>query len=432
MDTPPVLQSYVCAGRNVAQPSRLCASPAQPRRLCYEGSRRQFLAAALAGLVGCSRPSDDAPVVIPRESTFEERVSDARKRGINFLLSRQDEDGAWRSDTYGTFKDGTALTPLALHTLLTAAPQSQKTVERAAAYLAAMARPDGDIARPSYGFDFALYTAALTVISLNHPSCPEHAPARSAWLRFLRERQLTEELGWNPEDREYGGWGYARGLPHKPKPGELIPPLTESNLSATTFALDALRAAGIPASDHAYAKALSFVRRCHNWTDDPARREPAFDDGGFFFIYDDPVRNKAGVAGKDAAGLERFRSYGSATADGLRCLIHCGAPESDPRRAAARRWLVSHFHAGYHPGAYAERREIDRMAVYYYYSASLAKLAPALVIETADGRVAVNRIIAEDLLNRQRDDGSWANPVHATREDEPIIATSFAVIALAS
>jgi Prenyltransferase and squalene oxidase repeat len=430
MDIPPVLRSDVCAGRNVAQPSRLCASPAQPRRLCYEGSRRQFLVAALAGLVGCGRPSDNVPIVIPKDSTFEERVSDARERGINFLLSRQDEDGAWRSDTYGTFKDGTALTPLALHALLTAAPESQKPIERAAAHLAAMARPDGDIARPSYGFDFALYTAALTVISLNHPSCPEHVAARLAWLRFLRERQLTEDLGWKPEDREFGGWGYARGLPRKPKAGELIPPLTESNLSATTFALDALRAAGVPPHDHAYAKALSFVRRCQNWTDDPARRDPVFDDGGFFFIYDDPVRNKAGVAGKDATGQDRFRSYGSATADGLRCLTHCGVPDGDPSRVAARSWLVSHFRAAWHPGAYAERREMDRMAVYYYYSASLAKITPALVVETDDGPVAVKRIIAEDLLNRQRDDGSWANPVHATREDEANIATAFAVVAL--
>ncbi len=295
-----------------------------------------------------------------------------------------------------------------------------------------MARPDGAIARPSYGFDFALYTAALTVISLNHPSCPEHTAACSAWLHFLRERQLTEELGWKPEDREFGGWGYARGLPRKSKAGELIPPLTESNLSATTFALDALRAAGVPAQDSAYAKALTFVRRCQNWADDPARRDPVFDDGGFFFIYDDPVRNKAGVAGKDAAGQERFRSYGSATADGLRCLIQCGLPESDPRRQAAHAWLVSHFRPAWHPGAYAERREMDRMAVYYYYAASLAKIAPSLVIETAEGPVTVKRIIAEDLLNRQHDDGLWTNPAHATREDEAIIATAFAVLALAS
>src|SRR5262249_7266072 len=151
-------------------------------------------------------------------------------------------------------------------------------LRKPAAYLAAMARPDGAITPPSYGFDFALYTAALTVTALSHPACPDHRGARDAWLDYLRRRQLAEELRWAPGDREYGGGGYSRGLPRKPRAGELIPPLTESNLSATTFALDALRAAGVPAQDPRYAKALTFVRRCQNWDDDADRRDPAYDD----------------------------------------------------------------------------------------------------------------------------------------------------------
>jgi hypothetical protein len=407
----------------------------KPRvRLCepWVLSRRAFLFTALAGLPGCRRDDKQTLQNVPGELSFVERVASAKERGAAFLLGRQAADGAWRSDTYGTFKDGTALTPLALHAILTAASEQQDAIDRATAYLVAMVRSDGSIAPPSYGFDFSLYTAALTVISLNHDRIPQHPAARAAWLRFLQERQLTEELGWQPADREYGGWGYARGLPRKPKPGELIPPLTESNLSATTAALDALHAAGVPARNPAYAKALTFVRRCQNWNDDPAQRDPTFDDGGFFFIYNDPVRNKAGVAGKDSLGNERYHSYGSATADGLRCLHHCGLLETDPRPLAAHRWLVNQFEAATHPGNYAERRALDRMAVYYYYAASLVKTQSTLpAIETADGFAPMKRLLQEELLIKQRDDGSWLNPVHATREDEPIIATSFALIALA-
>src|SRR5581483_10149394 len=114
-----------------------------------------------------------------------------------------------------------------------------------------------------------------------------------------------------PEDRAYGGWGYAHALPRKPRPGEFGDLLTESNLSATVFALEALRAAGATADDPAFGKALRFVRRCQNYTDDPAGGDADFDDGGFFFMHDDPLRNKAGVAGTDRAGRERFASYGS-------------------------------------------------------------------------------------------------------------------------
>jgi squalene-hopene/tetraprenyl-beta-curcumene cyclase len=381
-------------------------------------SRREFVFSAVPGalglLVAYCRPAgaDYGP-------GFPERAARARARAADYLVGCQAADGAWRSDTYGTFRDGTALTPLALNALLAAAPDRRRPADRAAAYLAAMTRPDGGITPPAYGFDFALYTAALTVTALSHPAVAGHRSARDAWLAYLWQRQLTEDLGWKPEDRPYGGWGYSRGLPRKPRAGELIPPLTESNLSATTFALHALRTAGVPADDARLARALVFVRRCQNWEDDPARRDRAADDGGFFFIYDDPVRNKAGTAGK------RYHSYGSATADGLRCLAACGVAESDPRRIAARDWLVRHFWPGHHPGDYEPQREPDRMAVYYYFAASLARCPAGSIL------AVILRDLAEDLLRRQREDGSWLNPVGLVREDEPIIATSFALLALA-
>jgi hypothetical protein len=39
--------------------------------------------------------------------------------------------------------------------------------------------------------------------------------------------------------------------------------------------------------------------------------------------------------------------------------------------------------------------------------------------------------LAEQLLARQRDDGSWANLQGFMREDDPLVATSFAVRTLA-
>ena len=179
---------------------------------------------------------------------------------------------------------------------------------------------------------YPVYTAAGAVQVLSQPGNARHQKARDAWLAYLRQRQLTEDLGWQPADKPYGGWGYAPRLPRKPRLGEPLPPLTESNLSAT-----ALR----PGSTAGRRRARRTIRRCarrrysssacQNFDDDPATRDAALDDGGFFFIYDDPVRNKAGVAGKDRQGRERYASYGSTTADGLRSLLLCGQPADDPR-----------------------------------------------------------------------------------------------------
>src|SRR5437899_2627680 len=244
-------------------------------------------------------------------------IDRALARGGRFLLGRQQADGAWRSDHYGALKDGASLTPLVLQALRTLppSPERDEAYRRGLGYLAAFVKPDGTVQPGPYGFNQPVHTSAGAVIVFSSEETASGRKSRDAWLAYLRERQLTEALGWHPADREYGGWGYCPTLPRKPPAGQLTPPLTESNLSATLAALSALRAAGLPADDRAIQKAKGFVERCQNFGD-----EQAFDDGGFFFIYDDGVRNKAGVAGRDRQGRERYLSYGSTTADGLRAL----------------------------------------------------------------------------------------------------------------
>jgi squalene-hopene/tetraprenyl-beta-curcumene cyclase len=386
------------------------------------------LLAAAAGFIGCG--SDPAPSP-PRA----ERIDRALTRAAGFLAAQQSQDGAWRSDFYGALKDGPSLTPLVLRALQVAdpAPNTESARKKGLAYLAAMARPNGTIDEGAHGLSQPVYTAALATTALSSPDAAEHRPARDAWLKYLRERQLTESHGWQPVDKAYGGWGYCVLLPRKPPPGEGGPPLLESNLSATAFALAALRAAGCPADDPAFQAALVFVKRCQNYADDPSQGDATFDDGGFFFIYDDVTRNKAGVAGKDKAGRVRFASYGSATADGLGCLVACGMAD-DARTTAARRWLETHFDVSTHPGKYAAERAAARDSVYYYYCRSLARALDGLGVKELDtpaGKVRWAEVLAEELLKRQREDGSWANEALAQKENDPLIATSEAVEALA-
>jgi squalene-hopene/tetraprenyl-beta-curcumene cyclase len=189
------------------------------------------------------------------------------------------------------------------------------------------------------------------------------------------------------------------------------------------FAVEALRAAGSPADDPPFGKALTFVRRCQNYADNP---DPDFDDGGFFFMYGDPLRNKAGVAGIDRTGRERYTSYGSMTADGLRALLACGVPPHDGRVLAARRWLRDHFSAALHPGRFAAGRAAMQASIYYYWCWSLARA----LVTTGDLVEHRAEALAEELLRRQRPDGAWVNTAFEVREDDPLVATPFAVGAL--
>jgi len=366
------------------------------------------------------------------------RLDAGLEKAARFLVSKQSADGAWRSETYGALRDGPSLTPLVASALLFL-PQSgaagRAALGKGAEYLAGFVDDEGKLKIGPRDLLFPVYTAASAsrVLGLVERS-PRHLRARQAWLAYLRGRQLNEALGWEAADPEYGGWGFSLGVPRKPGPGAPRQLLDESNLAATVFALAALRSARVPLEDPAYAQALVLVKRCQNLSDDPARGDPQFDDGGFFFIPGDAAQNKAGAAGTDRLGRARFRSYGTMTADGIRALLRCGLAEDHPRVLAARKWLVWNFSAAHNPGAFAADRAVLQDATWYYWTwaASHALLAGGRQrLETRRGPVAWPEAFAAELLARQRPDGSWANRFTDAKEDDPLVATPWAAAALA-
>lgn len=386
-----------------------------------------LIAIAMAARLTACRPRDEGP---------GPRVDRALSAALRSMIAAQSPDGAWRSSTYGVFKDGLSLTPTVLKAVAFGpdVDGSESARRRAAAYLIARVEPDGSIDGGRFGMIYPVYTASAAAIALTFLNLPEGRGARDAWLRELRRRQLGEDLGWGPEDPAFGGWGYSIALPRKDEtvtsPGQHV----DADLSSTLFAIGALRIAGVAAEDPAIRNALAFVERCQNVAADDRPGDPRFDDGGFFFSTTDPVRNKAGVAGRDRRGRTRFHSYGSATADGLRALLRCGLAQDHPRVVAARRWLESHFSAATHPGTFEPAREVDREATYYYYAWSVAHAFRALgiaEIETDGRQVAWAEALASELIRRQRDDGSWSNRFTASKEDDPLVASPFAAGALA-
>ncbi len=382
-------------------------------------------------------PADEVlplPREVPRRSPHESLVA-----GVAYLLAQQSPDGSWRSDLYATFKDGLALTPLVVGALQDAAAVGVEPVGsgmarlRGIEFLARLAKADSTIDPGLDGIDYPVYTAAMTVKILSHADGKDFKAARDAWLKYLKDRQLTTKLGWQEDEKQYGGWGYCRAIPEKPKPNEFAPNLIESNLSATVFALEALKAANSLDPGTAKAAAL-FVRSCQNWFPPLHCYEvpwAQFLDGGFHFIYDDPVRNKAGVVAKGNPDWPTlFHSYGSVTADGLRALDLCGMSRDKLRKDAAITWLSTNFSANTHPGNYINPHEPNREAVYYYYAASVSKAMRDYDIKPKN-RADWATTLASELARRQMKDGSWANRVELVRENEPLVATSNAVSALA-
>jgi len=186
-------------------------------------------------------------------------------------------------------------------------------------------------------------------------------------IRELKSKQLTEELGWSESDPEYGGWDEG-GIPARK------PQCQRPNLSVTAFACEAL------GGD---AKAARFAERCRAA------------DGGFLFTPSMTWahQNKAGKGG-----------YATATYDALRILLPRDAGWGSVLRTRdLPSWLTL-------------PEEWGRAMMYY-------KLF-------AEAKVDPSPPIARILLAHQQPDGSWANTNRLMKEDEPLVATGLALIAL--
>ena len=60
---------------------------------------------------------------------------------------------------------------------------------------------------------FAAGLAAGAAVALNSYDDAASRAASRAWIKFLRDQQLTESLGWQPDDSQFGGWSYAKDPP---------------------------------------------------------------------------------------------------------------------------------------------------------------------------------------------------------------------------
>ena len=318
--------------------------------------------------------------------------------GVAYLRSRQRPDGGFRSSTYGLLRGGNSLTGLALHALL-ALPRTSRdpSLHKALAFLRGRIRQDGALGMSDPGVpDYPNYTSAFALralVKLKPEGWQADARRITAWLRM---QQFSEANGWAPADAPYGAWGMG-GEPRKP------PNAGHVDLSMTRHVLEALVESGVSSDDPALRRARVFVERCRNEG-----------DGGFSFSTVVEEANKAGS--RDG----RYLSYGTATADGLRALLALDAPCS--AAAGARAWLSEHHRPNEVSGFDDHPDRRWRQGLFYYYAASASGLLPQ----------AQRRALAEELAARQRPDGSWSNPEPLVKEDDPLIATPLALLALAA
>jgi Squalene-hopene cyclase C-terminal domain len=323
------------------------------------------------------------------------RASSTLIDAAQYLWAQQAEDGGFHSKTYGLLRSGQSLTPFILLALL-GVPESESSrprgaVDRALAFIRANTNADGalglmDEAAP----DYPNYATALAICATVKVRDPGYEKVVEPMIAQLRAQQFSEANGWGSQDGAYGGWGMGGAIHRPPETGHV-------DLSMTRYVLEAFQLSGVAPSDPAINRALVYLQRSQN------------PDGGFYFSPVNPEINKAG------GGDGRFASYGTTTADGVLALRAAGVSEDDTRIAQAIEWLKQHHRPDRAPGFDEASGKQWESGLRFYYAHAISRVVPDLAIE----------------LPPQSADGSFRNSVNLVKEDDPLIATTFALYVLA-
>ncbi|MCO5168421.1 MAG: PDZ domain-containing protein [Planctomycetes bacterium] len=351
-------------------------------------------------------------------------------QGVAQLVGLEREGGLW-PHYRDPERPSVAVTALVAHALVRAGDLDEAAAAalgRARGALLAAQAEDGGLDDPPEHPPHRTYATALALMALDDPA----ARARlSAWLQAA---QVQEAHGFDPVDTRYGGWSY------HDRPDRA---LLRTDVSTGRYALEALAGAGLPDDAAVWDRARLWLDLTQNHAlvsrpDDPAHdRERALRDGGFAF---QPRMSKAG---SDAVGttMAVWRSYGSATADGVLARLalegvdhRAAAPErltAGPEALAGLRWLARRWDLGQNPGFEQDALGWAR-GVYLYYLAGLADALHRAGVWRVGARVWAAELTRQLGTLHARAGDRFRGESALMHEDSPTLAAAFGVIALAA
>ena len=275
-------------------------------------------------------------------------------------------------------------------------------------YLEGFVQPDGGIYK---GRVLRNYTTAVALMAFHQANKDgRYGTLIKKAQKFLTGLQWDATESIDQTNPWYGGVGY--GQHRRP------------DLSNLQLMLEALEQSDLSKDDPVWRRALVFLTRCQNLSDEHNDQPWAklVGDGGFIYTAANEGESKAGRT--DGGGL---RSYGSMTYAGLKSYLYAGLTADDPRVKAAVEWARRHYSLDENPG-------MGKQGLYYYYH-TFAKTMHVLgrpVFVDADGNPhRWRKELVEKLAGLQRPDGSWTNDADRWYEGEPTLVTGYVLLALA-
>ena len=355
----------------------------------------------------------------PVSDSLANEARAAIKRGMDWLIAKQAADGTWSNP------DFPALTALPLWALVQGGSDDTASVDRAVAYILSSVNPDGSICRTpreiKKGGGLCNYNTAIAMVALNAVGRPDLVPV------VQKARTVIAGTQHQGDDMYEGGMGY------DPSTGRPYADLSNSYLAYEAMRLtenvEDQRKQGDARADLDWKAAQKFIQRVQNlpgsndqtWaSDDPEER------GGFAYK---PDSSMAGAV-TNTDGTIRLRSYGSMTYAGLLSFIYAKVDKDDERVKSAFDWSAKHFTLEENPG-------MGLQGLFYFYhvlSKALAAHGSEVIVKPDGTRIAWREELIKKLISLQKVEadgtGFWVNSEGRWWEADPVLVTSYALLAL--
>lgn len=350
------------------------------------------------------------------EVSLHQEVNRAQERGLNFLLQKQEPNGAWGHGH-------PAITALAVTAFLRSGNEltadQRAAAARGLAFIMSNVKTNGAIYGGGEADKYPNYSTAICIAALVAAKDAKYFETIRNARQFLLESQSDEGEQIGPANQSYGGIGYGRrGRP---------------DLSNSSWAYEALKLSEsiaddspLTANDLHWKKAVAFITRCQNLPkhNDQAWAEKTSPDdlGGFVYMPDFSFVNEEQVETQEGP----LRSHGSISYAGLKSYMYADLKKDDPRVKAVISWLAGHYTLDENPG-------MGQQGLYYY----LHLMTKALTaygedtFRTTDGKQHDWRYeLMRKFVQLQRADGNWQNDNNRFWENDPVLVTTYSVLSL--
>ena len=361
-------------------------------------TRQLLVALSLPFVIAMPSGAGQAPSAKPAGPAFtaetRQKLGESLKLAGAYLQKQQKADG--------TFDGHPGITAMAATALLrqTGVPvaTSLQTTGKTLDYLKALAKPDGGI----YEKMIPHYITAVSVQALAAGGRPGDKATLEKARVYLAGHLLDEGEGIAKSDKFYGGMGYGGT-----SDGGM------ADIISLEFGLRAMKEAGLPANDPAWQKAIAFLQRTqnHKETNDQAW---AANDGGFTYY--------PGYSQIEGTTL----SYGSGTYAGLMSYAWANLQKNDRRVRNALTWITANYTVDENPG-------IGTKALYYYYmvfAKALQAMGDPIIVDAKGVAHNWRDDLAKKLISLQGADGSWVNADAREMQNNPVLVTSFTMMAI--